>query len=251
MFLNSRIYLCALSALYFAGCVATTTDVDRLQGSLVSMEKTQGVMQKSQADLISKMDELDSSLSLLKERLDENQKKMGLLIQKLDDVQLKLGSRMEIISQLLSAATSQAAVPVPTDIYRTIYADYLAGRADLAITGFKEFLQKYPASDLAGAAQFYLADSYLTKQDFTEARVQFDKYLSGYTDMRAAALLKRSYSLAGLKRPQDQESTLATLVKEFPDSPESQTARQILSDIKSELKKEKSEQKPAHKKKGE
>src|SRR5437870_3851289 len=92
-----------LPLLGLAGCVATTTDVDRLQDSL-------NAMQKSQADLTSKMDQLDASLSKLNEQLNDNSKKNVLLTQKLDDLQVRLGTRMEGISQLLSAATTQASV---------------------------------------------------------------------------------------------------------------------------------------------
>src|SRR5207247_6621863 len=69
-----KIFLPAL--LILSGCVATTTDVDRLQESLNSV-------QKGQADLIVKIDQLDTSLTSLREKLDQSQKKMTTLNQKL------------------------------------------------------------------------------------------------------------------------------------------------------------------------
>ena len=212
--------------LLLSGCVATTTDVDRLQDSLK-------VVQKSQADLIVKMDELDLSLGSLSEKLDSSQKKMAALSQKLDDTQSRLGSRMELISKLLSEATTQASVPVPGDVFRTAYGDYVSGKTDLAITEFKSFLERYPTSDLSDDAQFHLADCYLTKKDFIQARVELDKVLATSPEFRSQALLKRSYALAGSGQVADQKLTLQTLIKEFPNSSETQTAKQILQELES------------------
>ncbi len=210
--------------LAFAGCVATTTDIDRLQDSLDGMRK-------SQADLAIKMDQLDRSLSSLTEKLDDSQKGVSKLNQKLDDSQSRLGGRMESISQLLSAATTQASVPVPGDMYRAAYGDYLSGKPDLAIAGFKTFLERFPDSDLADDAQFYIADSYLNKKNYSEARIQFDKVLGISQAYRPQALLKRAYALEGSSQSEDQKLTLKTLVKEFPGSSEAQTADQILKDL--------------------
>src|SRR3989344_1103948 len=99
--LTGKFFALLLSGLILSGCVATTTDVDRLQDSL-------NHVQKSQADLIAKMDNLDHAIGALSEKLSDSQKNMSALSLKLDDAQASLGQRMEIISRLLSEATSQA-----------------------------------------------------------------------------------------------------------------------------------------------
>lgn len=219
-----RVLPLVILPLVLGGCVATTMDIDRLQESLDQMRK-------SQADLAFKMDSLDRSFSSLTEKLDDSQKGVSKLTQKLDDTQSRLGGRMESISALLSAATTQASVPVPGEIYRAAYSDYLAAKPDLSISGFKTFIERFPDSDLADDAQFYLADSYLLKKDYGQARIEFDKVLSMSQTFRAQALLKRSYALAGSKQLEDQKHTLRTLIKEFPDSAEAETAGQILKEL--------------------
>ncbi|OGR83410.1 MAG: hypothetical protein A2636_05770 [Elusimicrobia bacterium RIFCSPHIGHO2_01_FULL_64_10] len=214
-----------MAGLVFSGCVATTTDVDRLQDSLDSV-------QKSQADLVVKLDELQTTLEALNAGLESNQNKMGDLSVKLDDTQTGLVSRMDLISRLLSEATHYAAVAVPGDFYRAAYGDYLAGKIDLALSGFEGFLERYPDSDLADDAQFYLADCRLLKKDFIRARAEFDKVLARSSELRPQALLKRAAALAGSKQPSDRKDTLETLIKEFPDSPEAGQARQILEELK-------------------
>ena len=203
--------------------MATTTDVDRLQGSL-------NQVQKSQADLIAKIDDLDRTISSFNEKLTDSQKNMSALSLKLDDTQTGLGQRMELISRLLSEATSQATVAVPGDLYRTAYGDYSAGKYPLALEGFTAFLKTYPDSDLADDAQFYLADCYLQKKDYKAARAEFDKVLAVSREFRAQALLKRAYALQGMKQAKDRKLTLDALMKEFPGSPEAEAAKDLLKE---------------------
>ncbi len=142
-------------------------DIDRLQETLNSM-------QKGQADLLVKIEEFDQTLTALREELSSSQRKMLVVSQKLDDTQMGLRNKMEGIGQLLSAATNQTSLPLPSDEYKIAYRDYLAGKIDLSLEGFKNFLERYPDHDLSDQAQFFLADCYLTKKKFKEARVEFD-----------------------------------------------------------------------------
>ncbi|MBI2916167.1 MAG: tetratricopeptide repeat protein [Elusimicrobia bacterium] len=204
--------------------MATTTDIDYLK-------ETMQAIQKNNADLKSRIGELDQTLASFREELIHNQKKMATLTQKLDESQARMGSKMDQMTQLLSTASVQPSVPLPSEEYRTAYGDYLSGKMDLAIQGFKSFAERYPKSDLLDDAEFYLGDSYLIKKDFAQARVHFDKVLSISEELRAHALLKRAYSLEGMKQTENQKKTLEALVQEFPDSAEAQTAKEILKEV--------------------
>ena len=219
------LFLATAAAISLSGCVATVTDIDRLQDSLTQV-------QKSQAALLGKLNDLDSRMNMLNERLDENQKKMGTLSVKLDDVQVQLGTKIETISGILTSTASASRPQVPSEVYRTAYADYLAGKTALAIEEFTNFMQQYPNSVLKDDAQFYMADSYLQLNNYNQARVEFDKVLASSLSFRAAALLKRAQALAGTNKAQDQKNTLETLIKEFPQSPEAQSAQQILDQLR-------------------
>jgi TolA-binding protein len=202
-----------LLVLLLPACVATTTDIDRLQ-------KPVEHLQKGQADLMFKIEALDRSLVLLSEQLTQNQKEMALLSQKLETM------------ELLAASTTQNRTPVPSEWFEMVYRDYLANKIPLALSGFKKFIEQYPESALVEDAQFYLADCYLIQKEFISARMAFDAVLARSRKWRAQALLKRAYALAGSKKMTDQTLTLKTLIQEFPQSPEAKTAKQILEEQK-------------------
>ncbi len=228
--------LMGLMLLALNGCVATTTDVDRLADSMKGMQKTQ-------ADLVVKMQELDQDLVRLREELSMSQQKMSQLTQKLDDTHSGLGTKMTQISNLLSAATTHAAVEVPGELYRSAEGDYRTGKVELAISGFRLFLNRYPQSDLAEDAQYYLADSLLLQKDYVQARVEFDVVLSKSRRYRKIALLKRARALAGVEKIPDQVATLQQLIKEFPKTSEADLAQQSLDQISAEQKKKEDEEK--------
>lgn len=211
--------------------------MDRLQQSM-------STVQKGQADVVSKMDGLEQLIQALREELRENQKKVAVLSQRMDDTQAKLGIRMDQLSQIISQSTAPApstesSAPLPTEYYKEAYTDYLAGKIDLAEKGFKSFIDRYPKSDLTDDALFYLADCYLTKKDYAQARLHFDKVLASSAELRAQALFKRALSLEGLKQPENQKVTLQALIKEFPTSQEAQRAKEILENFSAPAKKNK------------
>jgi len=63
----------------------------------------------------------------------------------------------------------------PQDIYQAAYIDFSKGSYSLAIAGFREFLRRYPDHELAGSAQYWIGEAYLSlARGFTDAS-QSDK----------------------------------------------------------------------------
>src|SRR5262249_14136092 len=59
------------------------------------------------------------------------------------------------------AAPGQAAGgPSAEESYQAAYLDFTRGRYELALTGFREFLRRYPDSPLADSAQYGIGESY-------------------------------------------------------------------------------------------
>ncbi len=228
------------------GCIATTMDITHLQESIDSIQKTQ-------ANLISKMDQLDHSLVKFREELLITQKKFSYFSENIEDAQSGVHQRLTQISDLLTATTNQNSAPLPSAYYKAAYGDYLAGNLDLAIDGFENFIERYPKSVLVPHAHFFIGESYLAKKDFNLSRLSFDKVLSISQELRLQTLLKRSYALAGLENVENQKLTLETLIKEFPDSKESEIAKDMLKELSEKLTppptKEKIKSTPIQKKK--
>ncbi len=73
---------------------------------------------------------------------------------------------------------------------------------DRAITGFESFLRKYPNSDLASNAQYWLAECYYAKDDFRKAKREFERVLENYPGSRKTPSANRKILMSGQKLAQ-------------------------------------------------
>ena len=123
--------------------------------------------------------------------------------------------------------------PTVEDIFSAAYADYAKGNYALAMEGFRDFLKKYPTSELADNAQFWIADSYYAQGDFESAAAQYDEVIQKYPkgDRVPAALLKRGLCLIELNRSADGAVLLQHLIQTYPSSEEASLAKQRLEEL--------------------
>ena len=137
----------------------------------------------------------------------------------------------------------------PQDIYQAAYIDFSKGSYSLAIAGFREFLRRFPEHDLAGNAQYWIGESYLSlargyanagqedkaAEALTQAVLEFKKVLanSPRSDKVPTALYKEALALIDLKQPQQAQARLQYLIENFPQAEETPLAKERLASLKS------------------
>lgn len=126
------------------------------------------------------------------------------------------------------AAQSQA--PPPDVLYNNSLRDYNAGKYDLAVQEFGDYLKYYPTTDLAGNAQFYLADIEYRQEDYKQAILDYDKVLEQYPggNKTAAAQLKKGFALLAVGQQNAGTKELRNLIARYPRSLEASQARDRL-----------------------
>ena len=221
--------LCAVLVLPLSGCLATSQEMVDLHDDIHELQLKLNEVQRNQADLSVKMDNLNSQLGPLSSKLEETQNRMSLLGQRLDDVESNMSQRMNKLSEQMSGA-ALAVPPPPSEIYRLAYSDFSSGKYDVAITGFKAYLEKYPQGELAGQAQYYMGECYYSQSAWQNACDQFDLVEKNFpkSDLVPASRLKKALSLELLGKVKESRDLLNALVKDYPNSPESATAREKL-----------------------
>jgi tol-pal system protein YbgF len=136
----------------------------------------------------------------------------------------------------------------PQDIYQAAYIDFSKGSYSLAIAGFREFLRRYPDHELAGSAQYWIGESYLSlargftdsaqgekaTESLEQAVQEFKKVLANYprADKVPTALYKEALALIDLKQPTLAQARLQYLVDNFPRAEETSLARERLAALK-------------------
>ena len=121
----------------------------------------------------------------------------------------------------------------PAMTYQNAYRDYQKGNYDLAISGFKEFMQKYPESDLADNASYWIGESLYSQKKYRESIAQFDSVVNDYpkSEKVPSALLKKGYAYISLGEKAQGIVQLQYVVHEHPKSSEAAKAREELKKL--------------------
>jgi tol-pal system protein YbgF len=121
----------------------------------------------------------------------------------------------------------------PKQIYDAAYEDYLRGSFDLAIQGFREYVKRYPTTDLADNALYWIGESFYSKRQFKEAVDAFTELLNSYktSDKAAAALLKKGLAYLELGDRSQAVINLQYVLYEHPGTEEAELAKKKLTSL--------------------
>jgi tol-pal system protein YbgF len=150
----------------------------------------------------------------------------------MDDIQANLTQRMDILTEKMAGSAPEI-TPTPTDMFQLAYSDYSKGKYDLAIVGFRAYMDKYPGTELATKSQYYLSDSYFNKKEYTTALIEFDKLISKYphSEFILTAKYKEALCLIELGKITDAKKILENIVKYHPNTPEAEQSKNKLKSI--------------------
>ena len=171
-------------------------------------------------------EELKAQANLLKAR-DEELRKMKDAMQAMAAETVSIRAAAEARER--TALDVEAAKKDYDDTWRLVERkDFRA-----AIPRFREFLKKYPDSDFADNAQYWLGECYYALKEYDQAILEFDavrrKYPKG--DKVPAALLKQGFAFAELGDKVDARLILQELVDRYPQSEETGKAKQKLKTL--------------------
>ncbi len=117
--------------------------------------------------------------------------------------------------------------PDPTQLYDQATQDLTQRRYPMALTSYRDYLQRFPDSDLADNAQYGAGESFFAQAQFDSALVEYARVGArwGTGDRAPAALYKLGLCQERLGRTGESRKTFEDLVKRFPQSGEAQLAR--------------------------
>jgi tol-pal system protein YbgF len=222
-------------------------------------DQTQQLL-KSNAALVAKVDQIE-------ERMNNTQGSVEQTNYRLDHMTQQLTQAQHDIEDLRAAAARAAAVAAPTtampssttataqppmsevnvtppsaedprEIYQAAYRDYQRGNFDLAIGGFREFLTKYPNSDLAVNAQYWIGESLYSQKKYIEAVDQFDVVVQKYPKSEKApgALLKKGFAYLAMNQRPQAIVQFQYVVHEYPNAHEAALAKDKLKQLGVDIK---------------
>ncbi len=118
-------------------------------------------------------------------------------------------------------------------LYNDAKALFDKGDFENARIGFENFINKYPDSNKADNARFWIADSYYAEKWYEKAILEYQKVLESYPDSNkaSAARLKQGYAFAQLGETANARLILNELIKRHPESKEAGYAQEKLKGL--------------------
>jgi len=222
-------------------------DTDTVVGQLDRRSREQGAeSSKQSAALNARLDVLSAEVARVSARVDE------------------LSQRVETLGRSTPSggaaprsgapAPSGAAVPPPArgggasaeESYQAAYLDFSKGLYPLAVSGFRDFLRRFPDSPLADSSQYWIGEAYFSMARATaaqpeKARENLEQAVQEFRQVVVAyprgskvptALYKEALALVELKQTALAQARLQYLVEHFPQSEEAPLAKERLASLK-------------------
>jgi tol-pal system protein YbgF len=123
----------------------------------------------------------------------------------------------------------------PQEIYNMAYADYLKGNFQLAIDGFKIYVDNFAQSPFADNALYWIGECHFSQEEYEEAIDRFNELILTYPlgDKIPAAYLKKGISLMNLERNEEALAVFKLLVSKYPLEEETKIAQEKIKELTS------------------
>jgi tol-pal system protein YbgF len=231
-------------------------DTETVVGQLDRRTREQGADTSKQiAALGARLDALSAEVARVSARVDD-------LAQRVDSVGRQAPSPSGGSAPIPPPARSGAApapapsvalVPPPSrsgataeESYQAAYLDFSKGLYPLAVSGFRDFLRRFPDSALADSAQYWIGEAYFSmaratasqpdkaRENLEQAVQEFRKVIVAYPrgSKVPTALYKEALALVELKQTALAQARLQYLIEHFPQSEEAPLAKERLASLK-------------------
>jgi len=222
-------------------------DTETVVGQLDRRTREQGADRaKQMAALTARLDALSAEVARVSARVDE-------LAQRADTLgrPAPSGGAAPVPPPARSGGAPAVAAARPAgasaeESYQAAYLDFSKGLYPLAVSGFRDFLRRFPDSALADSAQYWVGEAYFSmaratagqpekaRENLEQAVQEFRKVVLAYPrgSKVPTALYKEALALVELKQTALAQTRLQYLVEHFPQSEEAPLAKEQLAGLK-------------------
>jgi tol-pal system protein YbgF len=198
-----------------------------------------------------RLEEIEYSLNQQKKASDGFQKKSESASDQLSQVTTTNKERIARLENYLNLESSRKTtkvVPVvaPTgqakvskdrsedEIYKSGKQAFDEGDSETAKKRFKELIDRYPKSENADNAQFWIGEIYYREKWYEKAILEYQEVIEKYPkgNKVPSALLKQGLAFQNIGDKANSRLILEDLVKKYPKSNEARIAREKLKEIR-------------------
>lgn len=203
---------------------AMSTQIDTIAGAVAQVNTGLAAQQKTIAQIAQDQDrKVLPAIAGQAARLDQLASTLSTLQQAAADLTAAvnhLQTQVVDVGNAVKVIQSPAAPPQPAaaDLLKAAAADKLAGKYDLALQEYSDFLKYYGDTPEADVALFELGMTHYARNDYDSAIRAFDALASKYSASKKLpdSLFYKAKSFQSLKRAADARAACVDLRKRFP-----------------------------------
>lgn len=198
---------------------------------------------EGRAELLTRLRTLEATIEQLNARSQEQEQLLRRMSAAIDQI-ARGGAPAPLPPALAEADSATSAAPTdsaeaapPADsppellLYDAATRDFRRGNYILARSGFEELAHRYPNSQLADNATYWLGETLYAEADYTAALVRYEEVMELYptSDTLPSALLKSAYCHLELENRDGAVAAFRGVLREFPDTDEATNAAHRLT----------------------
>jgi len=206
-------------------------EIRTLTGRIEEIEFSIGRQKQKEAEATgSKQARLDQ----VAESARVNDERLGRIEQYLNFETAKPAAPTEKKQAKIVPATEAPKELSEDEIYRQAKQAFDQGDADAARVKFKELIERYPKSERADNAQFWIGEIYYREKWYEKAILEYQKVIENYPkgNKVPASLLKQGFAFLNLGDKANSRLILQELIKTYPKTNEAKIAKDKLKDLK-------------------
>jgi tol-pal system protein YbgF len=230
---------------------------DTLKTLNTKLDDQAATNRKAMADQTLAVNNIGDTVRMLREKTDETNVRISSVSQEIDALRQAIASQpppQVASSQPVGAAPGNAGMsggvspsgppaggnviaPPPgvsaQRTYESSFDDYTAGRWDLAITGFQQFVAMFPRAPQAPDAQYNIGQSYFNQSKWSDARDAYLKVINDYAQIAqpstlADATYKLGQTYEHLNQIDAAKQAYQTVVQKYPNTTSATLANSAL-----------------------
>ncbi len=221
---------------------------DQLMKTSAQLHATVDELRTNIQNLTGRVEEAEHSVQSDDHSMSDSEQEITGKLNRVDEIARSNKDRIAAVEQYLdfevtppsqtSTAGTAATSGQPSKDY--VYSDaelYASGKQaldsgqyEIARQKFKELISRYPKSDNADNAQFWIGEIYYREKSYAEAIMEYQKVIENYPDGNKvpASLLKQGLSFFNLKDQTNARFFLQEVINKYPTSNEAKIARDKL-----------------------
>jgi tol-pal system protein YbgF len=222
-------------------------EVQALRSQLAEFRVLTDQLREDLQGLNGRVEETEYRLQQRSEGTRQAGERLDTRLERIDTVSSENAARIRQLEQYLSlekeragtAAPGAGQKPEPTaeptadELYQSAKSAFDKEQYPRARETFQELLRRFPQSQQADNAQFWIGETYYREKWYEKAILEYQKVIERYPDGNKlpSAMLKQGFAFAQLGDTANARLILKELMRKFPDSNEAGIAENKLGQL--------------------